>query len=318
MTLSGTQDWTQTAPLLPNKIMVPFIMGVDKQSKLYPPCRRLDMPSSASHQWPSAGISSHPILFNIYTYDLPDTDSKKIVYADDICLGIRGKQAEEISSTLSKDMDTLFSYFKKWRLILSEKKRFCLFHLSNKLATMLDVYVEERPLPFASVPTYLGVKMERSLTYHHHLESLKMKVASRVALIRKLTGTTWGADAATAHICLSISVFNCWILRSCVVPQFPHSHAGLWIESCRAHHNRLPQKYAYSHAICPRKCGTPINTQRCSGLEIYLESPCRPTELATWRNCYTSQELPRAAASNQKISQIKPGPSAGCRAKTSL
>ena len=29
-----------------------------------------------------------PILFNIYTYDLPDTVSKKYVYADDICLGV--------------------------------------------------------------------------------------------------------------------------------------------------------------------------------------------------------------------------------------
>ena len=134
-----------------------------------------------------------PILFNIYTYDLPDTVSKKYVYADDICLGVRGKQAEEISSTLSKDMDTMFSYFKKWRLILSEKKTVsAFFHLNNKLAEeMLDVYVEGRPLSFAPVPTYLEVKMDRSLTYHHHLESLKMKVASRVALIRKLAGTTW-------------------------------------------------------------------------------------------------------------------------------
>ena len=49
---------------------------------------------------------------------------------------------------------------------------------------MLEVYVEGRPLPFASVLTYLEVKMDRSLTYRHHLESLKMKVASRVALIR--------------------------------------------------------------------------------------------------------------------------------------
>ena len=73
---------------------------------------------------------------------------------------------------------------------------------------MLDVYVEGRPLPFAPVPTYLGVKMDRSLTYHHHLESLKMKVASRVALIRKLAGTTWGADAATLRITVLALVFS--------------------------------------------------------------------------------------------------------------
>ena len=93
-----------------------------------------------------------PILINIYTYDLPDTGSKKCMYGDDICLGIGGKQAEE--TTLSKDMDTLFSYFKKWRLVLSKKKAMsAFFHLSNRLAdTMLDVYVEGRSSLVASVP----------------------------------------------------------------------------------------------------------------------------------------------------------------------
>ena len=50
--------------------------------------------------------------------------------------------------------------------------------------------------------------MDRSLTYRHHLESLKMKVASRVALIRKLAGTTWGADAATLRISVLALVFS--------------------------------------------------------------------------------------------------------------
>ena len=74
---------------------------------------------------------------------------------------------------------------------------------------MLNVYVGGRPLPLAPVLTYLGVKIYLSLTYHyHHLESLKMKVASRVALIRKLAGTTWGADAATLRISVLSLVFS--------------------------------------------------------------------------------------------------------------
>ena len=64
------------------------------------------------------------------------------------------------------------------------------------------------------------------------------------------------------------------------------------------------------------KCRTPTNTQRCSGLEICLESSNRPIELATWHNCNASQDLSRAAASNQKMSQIKLGLCAGCRAAT--
>ena len=146
--------------LLPNKTMVLFIMElISNRSFILQAGDQLSRLRRLINGLPKGSVFA-PVLFNIYTYDLPDTVSKKYVYADDICLGVRGKQAEEISSTLSKDMDTLFSYFKKWRLILSEKKTVsAFFHLNNKLAdATLDVYVEGRPLPFAPVPTYLGVK----------------------------------------------------------------------------------------------------------------------------------------------------------------
>ena len=171
---------------------------------------------------------------------------------------------------------------------------------------MPDVYVDGRPLPVAHVPTYLGVKW---------IVISRIIITWKVWKWKLLAVLIWSENwleqhgsrlCHVAYICPSISVFNCWILRPYVVPQFQHSHAGLWIESCHAHHNRLPQKYVYSHAICPGKCC--LNTQRCSRLEICLESSCRPTELATWHsNCSTSRELSAAAVSNQIISQIKLG-----------
>ena len=39
--------------------------------------------------------------------------------------------------------------------------------------------------------------MDRSLTYHRHLESLRKKLTSRVALLRQLAGSGWSAGAVT-------------------------------------------------------------------------------------------------------------------------
>ena len=39
--------------------------------------------------------------------------------------------------------------------------------------------------------------MDRSLTYHQHLESLRKKLTSRVTLLRRLAGSGWGAGATT-------------------------------------------------------------------------------------------------------------------------
>jgi len=52
-------------------------------------------------------------------------------------------------------------------------------------------------LPFCSEPKYLGVTLDRSLTCRRHLESLRKKLTSRVALLRRLSGSGWGAGATT-------------------------------------------------------------------------------------------------------------------------
>ena len=47
------------------------------------------------------------------------------------------------------------------------------------------------------MPTYFGVKLDRALTYRHHLETLRKKLSTRVSLLRRLAGSGWGAGAKT-------------------------------------------------------------------------------------------------------------------------
>ena len=71
------------------------------------------------------------------------------------------------------------------------------FHLHN-----LEVKYELKDknngeiLPFCPVLTYLGVKLDRALAYHHHLEAL-CKNYMHILLLRQLAGTGWGAGAKT-------------------------------------------------------------------------------------------------------------------------
>jgi len=54
------------------------------------------------------------------------------------------------------------------------------FHLNNKEAKReLKVKYNNEILPFCSEPKYLGVMLDRSLTYCLHLESLRKKLTSR-------------------------------------------------------------------------------------------------------------------------------------------
>jgi len=55
-----------------------------------------------------------PTLFIIYTHYLPSTISKKLVYADEICIAMQCKDGEALEQTLEEDFDVLKNYFKIW------------------------------------------------------------------------------------------------------------------------------------------------------------------------------------------------------------
>lgn len=58
-------------------------------------------------------------------------------------------------------------------------------------------------------PTYLGVKIDRSLTYGKHISKLRMKLGTRNNLLRKLAGTSWGATAACLRTTALALLYSC-------------------------------------------------------------------------------------------------------------
>ena len=107
-------------------------------------------------------------------------------------------------------MSTLSAYLQTWRLKLSHTKTVtAAFHLNNREAKCeLKVYNNSRLLPFCPTPTYLGVKLDRSLTFRHHLVALRKKLSSRVTLLRRLVGSGWGAGAKTLRIATLSLVYS--------------------------------------------------------------------------------------------------------------
>ena len=183
-------------------------------------------------------------------YDLPSTISRKFAYADDLALLHSSGNWKDLEGTLSQDMSTLSAYFQTWRLKLSHTKTVtAAFHLNNREAKReLKVYNNGRLLPFCPTPTYLGVKLDRLLMFHHYLVALRKKLFSRVTLLRRLVGSGWSAGAKTlliatlslvystseycapvwccsAHTCLIDSVLNdaLCIVTGCLHPT-PRDH----------------------------------------------------------------------------------------------
>ena len=107
-------------------------------------------------------------------------------------------------------MATLSAYLKTWRLkLIHAKTVMAAFHLHNpEVKRELKVYANGKLLPFFPVLTYLRVKLDWSLTFRHHLETLRKKLATSVTLLRRLAGSGWDAGAKTLRTAAPSLVYS--------------------------------------------------------------------------------------------------------------
>ena len=136
--------------------------------------------------------------------------SRKFAYADDLALLHSYRNWKDLEGTLSQDMSTFSLYLQTWKLELSHTETVtAAIHLNNREAKRkLKVYNNGRHLPFCPTPTYLGVKLDRSLMFCHHLVTLRKKLSSRVTLLRLLVGSGWGAGAKILRIASLFLVYS--------------------------------------------------------------------------------------------------------------
>ena len=93
--------------------------------------------------------------------------STQYAYADDLAIMHTDGDWHAVEGALSKDMATLCEYLQTWKLKLSTTKTVpAVFHLNNKVAKReLKVKINNETLPFCSEPKYLGVTLDRLVTY---------------------------------------------------------------------------------------------------------------------------------------------------------
>jgi len=90
-----------------------------------------------------------------------------------------------------------------------------IFHLHNKSNDReLNVSLNGQRLNHDPHPVYPGVTLDQTLSYKHHLTKTAAKLKSRNNLLSKLSGSSWGANAATLRssalaLCYSVEEYCC-------------------------------------------------------------------------------------------------------------
>ena len=204
-----------------------------------------------------------PTLFNIYTNDQPILDgTRSFIYADDLCVTAQYPTFQEVEQQIEEALGELTHYYRSNSLRANpDKTQVTAFHLRNREAKRsLQVSWNGVDLENTDTPKYLGVTLDRTLSYKTHIHNTKMKVATRNNLLKKLANSRGGTNARTIR---TTALALCYSTAEYAAP--------VW------------ERSAYAHLLNPelnQACRAITGCQRSTNVEnLYLLAGIAPSEI---------------------------------------
>ena len=144
---------------------------------------------------PQGGVIS-PTLFIVLIDDICDQLSSHIqwaLHADDLALWTKGEQVTTAAIRMHKAMNLISDWAKEWLVMINRTKTEA---LSPKREEFI-LQINGQEIHLQDTPTYLGVRLDRKVTWSPHISTMHSKGLRKMALIKKLAGTKWGANTNT-------------------------------------------------------------------------------------------------------------------------
>lgn len=113
-----------------------------------------------------------PLLFILYTYDIPRTTNTQLVmYADDVAILATSWNANTLTNRLQMHLTMLESYYSKWKIKINvEKTEALIFSKMRKKDPKNTLVLNNKNIPWGTETKYLGVIFDKKLTFATHLK----------------------------------------------------------------------------------------------------------------------------------------------------
>jgi hypothetical protein len=129
-----------------------------------------------------------PILYAVYTSDLPQTvDVTICTYADDTALLASDRNPLTASGKLQRGLDDVTEWLQRWRIKASTTKSVQVT-FSLKKGNCPPVSLDNAILPHTDSVRYLGLHLDRRLTWKNHIKAKREELNIRFKTLYWLTG----------------------------------------------------------------------------------------------------------------------------------
>lgn len=146
---------------------------------------------------PQGGVIS-PTLFVVFINDITQGLSRHIsraLHADDFALWNSSESIQTARVRMQDAMNNTSKWATDWCVTINSLKTVATcFSLSNTKEN-IKLTINNQRIPQEDTPTYLGVKLDKRLTWSPHIQEMGRRATRRLSLMKKLAGTKWGASS---------------------------------------------------------------------------------------------------------------------------
>jgi hypothetical protein len=129
-----------------------------------------------------------PILYLLFTHDIPTMDGVLTgTFADDTAILTSSSNPAAASATLQISIDQISNWLKIWRLKANETKS-CHVTFTTRRGTCPEVRVNNKAIPQSDSTKYLGVHLDRRLTWRPHIFAKRKSIGITVRNMHSLLG----------------------------------------------------------------------------------------------------------------------------------
>ncbi|KAK7108155.1 hypothetical protein V1264_015944 [Littorina saxatilis] len=146
---------------------------------------------------PQGGVIS-PTLFLVYINDITTSIPRLVsntLHADDLAVWHASEHTTTAAYRLQQSVDSIKKWTDDWGLEINRVKTVSTVFSLSTSKEKVQLKLGDTVLPQVDTPTFLGVKLDRRLSWKPHIEDMESRGIKRLALMRKLSGTTWGANS---------------------------------------------------------------------------------------------------------------------------